>query len=64
MSIKVGMVGVGACVQDRIPPNHAWDAARYTIPGIVAHESAQQGGTLLKVPDCGEAPPIRGKLPL
>ena len=53
---------VRACVQDRTPPNHVWDAARYTIPGIVAHESARQGGILLEVPDCGDAPPTREKL--
>ena len=47
---------VRACVSGQLPPNNAWDAARYTIPGIVAHESAMQGGALLEVPDLGDAP--------
>ena len=34
----------------------AWEAARYTIPGIVAVESAYQGGVLMDVPDLGDAP--------
>ncbi|MFF9765648.1 hypothetical protein ACF1GT_03365 [Streptomyces sp. NPDC014636] len=32
------------------------DAARYTLPGIIAHESARQGGVRLKIPDLGDAP--------
>jgi hypothetical protein len=31
-------------------------AARYALPGIVAHESAVRGGERLAVPDLG-APP-------
>ena len=41
---------------NKLPPNNAWDAARYMIPGLVAHESALQGGALLDIPDFGEAP--------
>jgi predicted dehydrogenase len=37
-----------------LPPVNAWTAARYTVPGIVAHESAQQGGAQLAVPDFGD----------
>ena len=35
---------------------NAWVAARYTLPGIVAHESALQGGVRLPIPDLGDAP--------
>ena len=45
-----------ACASGRLPPNNAWDAARYTIPGIVAHESATKEGALLDVPDLGDPP--------
>lgn len=36
------------------PVLNACTAARYTIPGLVAIESAKQGGIPLDVPDCGE----------
>ena len=39
-----------------LPPVNAWAAARYTVPGLVAHKSAQLGGVLLDVPDFGDAP--------
>ena len=45
-----------AVVENKLPPNNAWDAARYMIPGLVAHESALRGGELLDIPDLGEAP--------
>ncbi|MGY0020782.1 Gfo/Idh/MocA family protein [Streptomyces sp. cg35] len=38
------------------PPVNAWVAARYTLPGIVAHASAQRDGERLRVPDFGDAP--------
>lgn len=47
---------VKACVQRAIPPNNVWAAARYALPGIVAHESAKRGGELLPVPDFGDPP--------
>ncbi len=47
---------VMACVSGTQPPNNVWQAARYTIPGIIAHESAVRGGALLEVPDFGDAP--------
>jgi hypothetical protein len=31
-------------------------AARYTLPGIIAHESARRGGVRLDIPDFGDAP--------
>ncbi|MFD7062041.1 Gfo/Idh/MocA family protein [Streptomyces sp. NPDC059906] len=39
-----------------LPSVNAWVAARYTLPGIVAHDSARQGGVRLQIPDFGDAP--------
>ncbi|MFE2428093.1 Gfo/Idh/MocA family protein [Streptomyces sp. NPDC059373] len=39
-----------------LPSVNAWVAARYTLPGIIAHESARQGGVRLDIPDFGDAP--------
>lgn len=47
---------VRAVVDDKLPPNNAWDSARYMIPGLIAHESALRGGELMDIPDFGEAP--------
>lgn len=47
---------VRACVTGQHPPNHIWAAARYLVPGLIAHESALQGGVLLEVPDFGDVP--------
>lgn len=47
---------VKACADHHQPPNNVWQAARYLAPGLVAHESALQGGVLLEVPDFGDAP--------
>lgn len=44
---------VTACLADRLPPVHAWRAARYVIPGLIAHESAKRGGERLAIPDYG-----------
>ncbi len=44
---------VRACVTGQTPPNNVWQAARYVVPGLIAHESATQGGVLLDVPDFG-----------
>ena len=35
---------------------HVWNAAAYTVPGIIAHESALRGGELLDIPDLGTPP--------
>ena len=45
---------VKACVYGKTPPVNVWEAARYTIPGIIAHESAIKGGVLLEIPDFGD----------
>ncbi len=47
---------VSALINDTIPNNNVWQAARYLIPGLIAHESAKQGGVLMEVPDLGAAP--------
>ena len=38
------------------PPVSAWKAARFTLPGVVAYESAKQGGARLPIPDFGDGP--------
>ena len=45
---------VTACVTKETPPNNVWQAARYLVPGLIAHESAMKGGVLMEVPDFGE----------
>lgn len=45
-----------AVYEHRLPTVNAWLAARYTVPGLVAHESAMRGGELMTVPDFGDAP--------
>ena len=40
-------------VQQKLAPNHVWLAARYNAPGIVAHQSAERDGELMKIPDYG-----------
>ncbi|MFF9019501.1 Gfo/Idh/MocA family protein [Streptomyces eurythermus] len=47
---------VTAVARRTLPPVNAWVAARYTLPGIIAHESARQGGVRLQIPDFGDAP--------
>jgi predicted dehydrogenase len=39
-----------------LPPVNAWVAARFTLPGIIAHESARQNGARLPIRDFGDAP--------
>jgi len=47
---------VSSCISGRLPPNHVWAAARYLIPGLIAHQSALRGGELMEVPDLGDPP--------
>ena len=47
---------VRAAVDGVLPPNNAWAAARYMLPGLAAHESALRGGELLEIPDLGDPP--------
>ncbi len=44
---------VTACVAKRQPPNNVWQAARYLVPGLIAHESAKRNGELMVIPDFG-----------
>ncbi len=44
---------VTACVNRTQPANNVWQAARYLVPGLIAHESAMRGGVLMEVPDFG-----------
>jgi len=47
---------VRAVTERSLPPVNAWVAARYTLPGIIAHESAKRGGERLVIPDLGGPP--------
>lgn len=42
---------VSAVVQGRRPRVDEFEAARITVPGIVAHQSALRGGAVLEIPD-------------
>lgn len=44
-----------------LPPNHVWAAARYNLPGLIAHESAKRDGERLPISDLG-APPAGARL--
>jgi len=45
-----------AAANGKLPKVNAWLAARFTIPGLIAHESAKRGGELLDIPDFGDPP--------
>ncbi|NRG41390.1 Gfo/Idh/MocA family oxidoreductase [Rathayibacter sp. VKM Ac-2835] len=47
---------VRAVTTGTLPTVNAWVAARYTLPGLVAMESARQDGARLPIPDHGDAP--------
>jgi hypothetical protein len=47
---------ISAILEDRQPEVNVWEAIAYTLPGIIAHQSALAGGTCLKIPDHGKAP--------
>lgn len=47
---------VRAIVEDRHPSVNIWEAIAYTLPGIVAHQSALNNGELMKIKDYGTAP--------
>jgi hypothetical protein len=51
---------VRACVERVHPPCNVWQAARFVVPGLTAHESALREGESLPVPDFGDCPfPVR-----
>jgi hypothetical protein len=47
---------ISAIKEDRMPAVNVWEAIAYTLPGIVAHQSALHDGELLKIKDYGKAP--------
>ena len=47
---------VRAVCSGKLPPCNAWDAARFMIPGLIAHESAKKDGLPMEVPDFGDPP--------
>lgn len=47
---------VRAIVENRHPAVNVWEAVAYTLPGLVAHQSALKGGEPMKIRDYGEAP--------
>ncbi len=47
---------IRACLEGALPPTHIWASAEWCAPGLVAHQSALQGGALLEVPDFGRPP--------
>ena len=40
----------------KLSPTNIWAAARFNIPGLVAHQSALAGGQPMEVPDLGNPP--------
>jgi hypothetical protein len=42
---------IAAIVEDRVPAVDVREAIAYTLPGLIAHRSALQGGAQLKIPD-------------
>lgn len=40
----------------KLSPTNIWQAARFNIPGLLAHQSALKGGAVMDVPDLGNPP--------
>lgn len=47
---------VAAVANGKQPPTNVWQAARYLVPGLIAHESSIRNGALLEIPDFGDGP--------
>lgn len=47
---------VSAIIEDRHPEVDVWESIAYTMPGIIAHQSALAGGACMNIPDYGSAP--------
>ena len=45
-----------AYATDMLAPTNAWQAARYNIPGLIAHQCAMSGGETVDIPDLGDPP--------
>lgn len=39
-----------------LPPNHVWNAVRYTAPGLIAYQSSLREGEVMKIPNLGSPP--------
>ena len=50
-----------ALMTNKLPPNHAWKAAEYVLPGLVAHQSALHDGETMQIPQI-EKPPANWQL--
>lgn len=48
---------IRSIVEDRQPAVDVYEAIAYTLPGIVAHQSALRGGEVMKIKDYGKAKP-------
>ncbi len=46
---------IQAIVEDRHPAVNVWEAIAFTMPGVIAHQSALKGGETLKIKDYGRA---------
>jgi predicted dehydrogenase len=47
---------VGSVATNKLPPNHAWRAADFLVPGLIAHESSKKDGEFMDVIDFGQPP--------
>ena len=47
---------ISSILEDRQPEVDVWEAIAYTLPGVIAHQSALDGGRCMKIPDYGKAP--------
>lgn len=47
---------VKSVVAHALPPTHVWEAAKYWVPGYIAHQSSLNDGVALEIPDLGDAP--------
>jgi hypothetical protein len=46
---------ISAIREDRHPAVNIWEAIAYTLPGVIAHQSALKGGVSMKIRDYGAA---------
>jgi hypothetical protein len=46
---------IRSIVEDRQPAVNVYEAIAYTLPGIIAHQSALRGGEVMKIKDYGKA---------
>ncbi len=47
---------IQSLLENRHPSVNVWEAIAYTLPGIIAHQSALRNGEPMKIKDYGEAP--------